>query len=51
MLPFVDGGLEELADELNSGKIMYAFCRVTDPNTGLPKFVFINWVSNIFIYI
>lgn len=38
-----DGGLEELADELNSGKIMYAFCRVTDPNTGLPKFVFINW--------
>lgn len=38
-----DGGLEELADELNSGKIMYAFCRVIDPNTSLSKFVFINW--------
>ncbi|XP_013782619.1 drebrin-like protein B isoform X1 [Limulus polyphemus] len=38
-----DDGLEELVDELNSGKIMYAFCRVTDPNTSLPKFVLINW--------
>lgn len=38
-----DGGLEELADEFNSGKIMYAFCRVADPNTELPKLVFINW--------
>ncbi|XP_054720665.1 drebrin-like protein [Uloborus diversus] len=38
-----DGGLEELADELNSGKIMYAYCKVTDPNTSLPKFVLINW--------
>ncbi|GFR14011.1 drebrin-like protein B, partial [Trichonephila clavata] len=38
-----DGGLEELVDELNSGKVMYAFCKVTCPNTGLPKFVFINW--------
>ena len=40
-----DGGLEELVDELNSGKIMYAYCRVIDPNTSLPKFVLINWVS------
>ncbi|KFM82125.1 Drebrin-like protein, partial [Stegodyphus mimosarum] len=38
-----DGGLEELVDELNSGKIMYAFCRVISPTTGLPKFVLINW--------
>ncbi|KAK2166215.1 hypothetical protein NP493_1329g00028 [Ridgeia piscesae] len=38
-----DGGLEELVDELNSGKIMYAYCRVIDPNTSLPKFVLINW--------
>ncbi|GFT16537.1 drebrin-like protein [Nephila pilipes] len=38
-----DGGLEELVDELNSGKVMYAFCKVICPNTGLPKFVFINW--------
>lgn len=31
-------------EELNSGKVMYAFCRVKDPNSGLPKFVLINWV-------
>lgn len=40
-----DGGLEELVEELNSGKVMYAFCRVQDPNSGLPKYVLINWVS------
>ncbi|KAM7017654.1 drebrin-like b isoform 2-T2 [Tautogolabrus adspersus] len=40
-----DGGLEELVEELNSGKVMYAFCRVLDPNSGLPKYVLINWTG------
>ncbi|KAL0979413.1 hypothetical protein UPYG_G00184760 [Umbra pygmaea] len=40
-----DGGLEELVEELNSGKIMYAFCRVQDPNSGLCKYVLINWTG------
>ncbi|EEC03965.1 conserved hypothetical protein, partial [Ixodes scapularis] len=40
-----DGGLEELVEELNCGKIMYAFCKVEDPNTSLSKFILINWVS------
>ncbi|XP_023224214.1 drebrin-like protein [Centruroides sculpturatus] len=40
---YLDGGLEELIDELNSGKVMYAFCKVIDQNTSLPKFVLINW--------
>ncbi|XP_068130854.1 drebrin-like protein [Hyperolius riggenbachi] len=40
-----DGGLEELVDDLSSGKIMYAFCRVQDPNSGLPKYVLINWTG------
>uniref|UniRef100_A0A674CG02 Drebrin like n=1 Tax=Salmo trutta TaxID=8032 RepID=A0A674CG02_SALTR len=40
-----DGGLEELVEELNSGKIMYAFCRVEDPNSGLCKYVLINWTG------
>ena len=31
-------------EELNGGKIMYAVCRVKDPNTSLPKIVFVNWV-------
>lgn len=44
-----DGGLVELADELNSGKIMYAFVSVQDPKTSLTKFLLINWqVSSIF---
>lgn len=42
-----EGGLEELVEELNSGKVMYAFCRVKDPNSGLPKFVLINWVCRL----
>ncbi|XP_059359160.1 drebrin-like b isoform X2 [Carassius carassius] len=40
-----DGGLEELVEELNTGKVMYAFCRVEDPNSGLPKYVLINWTG------
>uniref|UniRef100_A0A8B9GRR5 Drebrin-like b n=1 Tax=Astyanax mexicanus TaxID=7994 RepID=A0A8B9GRR5_ASTMX len=35
----------ELVEELNSGKVMYAFCRVQDPNSGLPKYVLINWTG------
>uniref|UniRef100_A0A2I2YMC7 Drebrin-like protein n=1 Tax=Gorilla gorilla gorilla TaxID=9595 RepID=A0A2I2YMC7_GORGO len=40
-----EGGLEEMVEELNSGKVMYTFCRVKDPNSGLPKFVLINWTG------
>ncbi|KAF3848451.1 hypothetical protein F7725_014948 [Dissostichus mawsoni] len=39
----VDG--KEMVEELNSGKVMYAFCRVQDPNSGLPKYVLINWTG------
>lgn len=35
-----------MVEELNTGKVMYAFCRVKDPNSGLPKYVLINWVSH-----
>ncbi|XP_061590063.1 drebrin-like protein A isoform X3 [Cololabis saira] len=40
-----DGGLEEMVEELNSGKVMYAFCRVQDTNSGMPKYVLINWTG------
>ncbi|XP_072570285.1 drebrin-like a [Paramormyrops kingsleyae] len=40
-----EGGLEELVEELSSGKVMYGFCRVQDPNSGLPKYVLINWTG------
>ncbi|XP_022909274.2 drebrin-like protein [Onthophagus taurus] len=36
-------GLEELTEEFNSGKIMYAFVKIDDPKTSLPKCVLINW--------
>ncbi|ALC44250.1 CG10083 [Drosophila busckii] len=38
-----DGGVEELLEDLNSGKIMYAFVRIEDPKTGLNKYLLINW--------
>ncbi|XP_078310740.1 drebrin-like protein isoform X3 [Crassostrea virginica] len=38
-----DGGIEEMTEDLNSSKIMYAYCRILDPNTNLPKYVLINW--------
>lgn len=40
-----DGGLEEMIDQLSSSHIMYAFCKVIDTKTSLPKCLLINWVS------
>ncbi|KAJ2819934.1 actin binding protein, partial [Coemansia sp. 'formosensis'] len=37
------GGLEDLGDEFDDGKVQFGFVRVEDPNTRLPKFVFISW--------
>lgn len=39
------GGLEELEESWNDGRMQYAFVRVTDPGSKLTKFVFIAWVS------
>ncbi|KAJ3320024.1 hypothetical protein HDV06_005758 [Boothiomyces sp. JEL0866] len=38
-----DGGLEELKDEFEGSKIQYAFARVFEQLSGLPKFVLISW--------
>ncbi|KAK3094304.1 hypothetical protein FSP39_000080 [Pinctada imbricata] len=38
-----DGGIDNMAEELSGSKIMYAYCKVHDPNTKLAKFVLINW--------
>lgn len=46
----LDGDLDELVDELNEGKMLYAAIKVMDPNTNLPKIVFINWVSLIYFF-
>ncbi|KAL1518024.1 hypothetical protein ABEB36_001710 [Hypothenemus hampei] len=36
-------GVDELKEDLNSGKIMYAFVKLNDPATSLDKYVLINW--------
>ncbi|KAJ8331831.1 hypothetical protein BDV3_004651 [Batrachochytrium dendrobatidis] len=41
-----DGGLEELSDEFEEGKIQYAFAKVFEPVSGLPKYVFIAWCGD-----
>ncbi|XP_065202044.1 drebrin-like protein [Planococcus citri] len=38
-----NNGIDEMKDELNSGKVMYAFCKVIDPKTSLNKYVLVNW--------
>lgn len=38
-----EDGITELAAELNSGKLQYGFVRVDNKETGIAKFVFINW--------
>lgn len=46
-----DGGLAELADEWNSGKVLYAFVGIANEMTHLTKYVLINWqVSNDVFY-
>lgn len=36
-----------MIEDLNSGHIMYAFCRVVDTKTSLPKCVLINWQGEL----
>ncbi|KAH0377837.1 hypothetical protein KCU92_g9013, partial [Aureobasidium melanogenum] len=38
-----EGELEELLDEFSDGRIQFAFAKLKDPNSGLPKSVLISW--------
>ncbi|KAF2270420.1 hypothetical protein CC78DRAFT_506958 [Lojkania enalia] len=38
-----EGELEELVDEFSDGRIQFAFVKIKDPNTTLPKNVLIAW--------
>ena len=40
-----EGELIDLIEEFSEGRIQFAFCKVKDPNTGLPKSVLIAWVG------
>ena len=39
-----EGELSDLVDEFSDGRIQFAFVKVKDPNSGLPKCVLIAWV-------
>lgn len=39
-----EGELVDLVEEFSEGKIQFAFVKVKDPNTTLPKSVLITWV-------
>ena len=39
-----EGELEDLIEEFSDGKVQFAFVKVKDLNSGLPKFVLICWV-------
>ncbi|KAI2623021.1 hypothetical protein GGS26DRAFT_235197 [Hypomontagnella submonticulosa] len=37
------GELDDLIEDFNEGRIQFAFLKVKDPNTGLPKYALIAW--------
>ncbi|KAI1107598.1 hypothetical protein F4804DRAFT_296504 [Jackrogersella minutella] len=37
------GELEDLIEDFNEGRVQFAFLKVKDPNTGLPKYALIAW--------
>jgi hypothetical protein len=39
----IDGELADLIEDFNEGRIQFAFLKVKDPNSGLPKNVLIAW--------
>ncbi|UTT88876.1 hypothetical protein NDA17_001809 [Ustilago hordei] len=41
-----NGDLDDLNEEFSDGRIQYAFARIKDPNTQLPKFALINWCGD-----
>lgn len=41
--PLLEGELSDLVEDFSDGRIQFAFVKVKDPNTGLPKFALIAW--------
>lgn len=44
----LEGELADLIEDFSDGRIQFAFVKVKDPNSGLPKNVLIAWVSSPF---
>lgn len=43
----IEGELVDLLDDFSDGRVQFAFVKVKDPNSGLPKNVLIAWVSTL----
>jgi hypothetical protein len=37
----------DLIEDFSEGRVQFAFVKVKDPNTTLPKYVLIAWVSTV----
>lgn len=48
LITLAEGELIDLIEEFSDGRIQFAFVKVKDPNTTLPKCVLIAWVSLLF---
>lgn len=44
------GELEDLIEDFSEGRIQFAFLKVKDPNTGLPKYALIAWVRLLTLF-
>ena len=42
---YVEGELQDLIEEFSDGRIQFAFLKIKDPNTTLPKNILISWVQ------
>ncbi|XP_074527892.1 drebrin isoform X4 [Halichoeres trimaculatus] len=40
------GGLPEVTLTFDSGRVMYGFCSLKEPNSALPRYILINWVGD-----
>lgn len=40
---FIEGELVDLIDEFSDGRVQFAFVKVSDSNTTLPKYVLVAW--------
>jgi hypothetical protein len=41
----LEGELLDLIEEFSDGRIQFAFLKIKDPNTTLPKNILISWVT------
>jgi hypothetical protein len=47
----LEGELVDFIEEFSDGRIQFAFLKVKDPNTTLPKNVFVCWVRQYYKYV